>query len=96
METTHVDDSHAGEGARSTVILVDTQEHPTTREQTLQNADHALTSFSPLTSSMRPFGLYFTRKHSVSPSLMTNTEDGWRWLQGQNFVSKDKDKDRRF
>jgi len=53
-------DDHIGVRSRSNVFQLET-EVPTTQEQMVQ-ADSVLRSLTPITNSMRLFGLYFTHK----------------------------------
>ena len=70
MEAAGVD----GNRAKTAVFQLETNDLSTKQEQTMQT-DSILKSLSPLTNSMRPFGLYFTRKPQVSFETTSEQSD---------------------
>jgi len=82
MDTAGIDRNDGVRARRSVVIQLETDEEASTRqEQTKQTTDNVLKSLSPLTNSMRLFGLYFSRGHHVYPDSVAASPSNWQSLK---------------
>ena len=69
-------------GARTTELRLETEEEVSTRqEKELQSTDEVVKSLSPLTNSMKLFGLYFTRESSRVHPTTTSQLSCWQSLR---------------
>jgi len=79
-------DDNVGVRSRITVFQLETEGVPTVQEQQTMKTDSVLRSLAPIISSMRLFGLYFTREARANCAAMTaQTGQLVRRCRGWNF-----------
>ena len=86
METTDIDGSD-GVTSRTAVFQIEIDEENSTTQEQKMEGDSFLETLSPLISSMRLFGLYFTRKPDDDVASSTGRQGCKSWNPGRIYAT---------